>query len=83
MISAIVLCWIVLAPVSCEVDGQRARKLLEQEGIEDMRLDGYRYFGCGPGDAYRTGFEGRRRGTRVKGTVCCGWTKDCTVRYGD
>ena len=83
MIAAVVLCWILLAPVSCELDGPRARGLLEQEGVEDVKLDGYRYFGCGTGDSYTVGFEGTRRGSRVKGTVCCGWAKDCTVRYGE
>ena len=66
----------------CNVSDQTLRRTTEAAGLHDARSTGKAYFGCGEGDEFRTHFEAKNAsGTLVRGTVCCGFTKDCTVRY--
>lgn len=59
-----------------------ARRVLEQDGVTDVRMDGYPWFACGKGDFYHTGFVGKRNGKEISGTVCSGLIfKASTIRY--
>jgi hypothetical protein len=63
-------------------DDTGARRALESQGFTDVELTGYDAFSCGRDDTFSTGFRAKNpRGARVKGTVCCGVMKSCTVRF--
>jgi hypothetical protein len=69
---------------ACEVDERRARAALEASGFEHIELGRYSWFGCGGEDTFRTTFSAvNARGMSVRGALCCGWLKNCTVRLGD
>ncbi len=67
--------------VSCtSEDG--TRETLEKSGFSDIEVGGYAPFACAKGDAFQTKFTAKNPlGRRVEGVVCCGWLKDCTVRF--
>lgn len=76
--SIVVTC---LSITSCTDEGA-SRKALQNEGYTDITFTGYSYFICGEGDSYSTGFKAKNpKGVQVKGTVCCGTFKGCTVRW--
>lgn len=59
-----------------------AFRVLDQDGVTDVQITGYSWFACGHGDWYHTGFEGKRNGKPIHGTVCSGlFFKNSTVRY--
>lgn len=69
------------ATIAC-TDENGARRALNAQGFTDIKVTGYSYFGCGKDDQYHTGFTARNSmGTPVEGVVCCGITKNCTVRF--
>jgi hypothetical protein len=62
-------------------DAQGARKALEVQGFKDIQITGYRFFGCGQDDTFKTGFRAvGQNGAIVTGAVCQGWLKGATVR---
>lgn len=62
-------------------DGPGATQALQSSGFRDVAVTGYRYFGCGEEDVFRTGFEATgQSGRRVSGVVCSGFFKGYTVR---
>ena len=71
-----------LAMVSC-TNGNGAKRLLESQGYEHVTITGYRWFGCGEGDWYHTGFEAvGPKGDIVSGVVCEGlFFKGATPRF--
>ena len=69
-----------------KTDPATARRVLQDEGYENIELTDYQYFSCGRGDTTNTGFTATRslsNGTvrHVQGVVCCGYLKDCTIRH--
>lgn len=71
-------------PSACSLDPVRAKKVLEHNGVSDVQVTGYRWFGCGHGDTFRTGWKGvSAQGKAVGGCVGCGWLKGCTVRFDE
>ncbi len=73
----------VLALVGC-TDAQTATRVLNAQGYKDVQITGFRYFGCGEQDQYRTGFKATGPGgQQVEGVVCSGFSffgKSSTVR---
>lgn len=66
----------------CGVNPQDARRALEAQGITNVQVGGYAWWGCSRGDNYRSVFTGVGvNGKRVSGVVCGGWLKGITVRY--
>lgn len=66
---------------ACEED-ERFRKTLDESGYTNVKLTGYAPFACGKDDDYGSKFEATNpAGKRVKGAVCCGFLKGCTVRF--
>lgn len=58
-----------------------ARRILREDGIEVTSFRNTNTWSCGEGDFFAYSFKGEKsNGSHVQGTVCCGLTKDCTVR---
>lgn len=55
---------------------------LDQSGFTDIQTTGYSWFSCSDSDAFHTAFTAKNPlGKPVSGVVCCGWFKNCTVRF--
>lgn len=62
-------------------DAPRSMRVLEDAGYTDVQLTGYDAWACSDSDNYSTGFTAKGpTGRRVSGAVCCGFTKNCTIR---
>lgn len=60
---------------------QRSVQALDAAGFTDISVGGYAWWACGD-DSYATGFVATNpNGKRVSGAVCCGWAKNCTIRF--
>lgn len=70
-----------LAIVGCEVNPEKARRLLVAEGCTEIALQGHPMIACGEDDWYATAFTCVRNGQEVQGYVCGGPDKGYTVRY--
>lgn len=58
-----------------------ATRILLDEGYSNIQTTGYRWFGCGREDSFRTGFTAKGpTGRPVSGVVCQGIFKSGTVR---
>jgi major membrane immunogen (membrane-anchored lipoprotein) len=63
-------------------DEDKTRRTLEESGFTDITTGGYDFMACSDSDSFHTHFTATNaQGRRVKGTVCCGWIKSCTVRF--
>jgi hypothetical protein len=58
-------------------------KVVEQQGFTNVHYTGFRFWGCGRGDWYHTGFTATApNGTPTSGIVCDGlFFKGKTVRF--
>ncbi len=75
---------------SCTNDSE-ARRTLEAQGFDNIRIGGYAWFGCGQDDGASNTFTATNaKGQAVSGVVCCGTyegnplgglAKGCTVRF--
>lgn len=64
------------------VDNATAIAVAEANGLHDVKVGDYAMMDCGRGDEFRSHFTAKNaEGRPVQGTICCGWMKDCTVRY--
>ena len=62
----------------------RATRLLMAHGYEDIKLDTVNVFACGKDDVMNRSVHFTALssgGMRLEGAVCCGWVKDCTIRF--
>lgn len=71
----------VLMMMAC-VSPDRAEEALKDRGYTDIKIEGYAMFSCSEDDTFANSFtatspDGKRK---VKGAVCCGMMKGCTVR---
>lgn len=63
-------------------DFQKGKKQLENQGYTDVVSTGHKYFCCGRGDNYSTGFKATdKNGEVVKGCICSGIGKGITIRF--
>ena len=54
---------------------------LEAAGYTNIKITGYKFFGCSKDDTFHTGFEATGpTGKRVSGVVCSGVMKGSTIR---
>ncbi len=61
--------------------GDQARRILTEEGYTEIEIAIGSVWGCGEGDWKKTTFRAKNQaGNTVRGIVCCGVTKGCTVR---
>lgn len=81
MTKTMMLCAVLaIALCGCTSEGD-ATRALAGAGYTEIRITGYRVFGCADSDAFHTGFEAKGpTGRRVTGVVCSGWLKGATVR---
>ncbi len=74
---------LVIGLTAC-TDAGTATRILKAQGYKDVQITGYRFFGCGEQDQYRTGFKAiGPSGDQVEGVVCSGISflgKSSTVR---
>lgn len=75
----------LLALGAC-TDPEKATRALDNLGMTDIEVTGYRYFGCdnseNSSDTFHTGFTAKNaKGKPVSGVVCSGWMKGATVRF--
>jgi hypothetical protein len=71
----------LVAMAGCTTEGP-SRKALESAGFSKIELKGWSAFACSEDDTFRTKFEATNpAGARVAGVVCCGWWKNCTIRF--
>jgi len=72
----------VLSILSACTNSNKTRETLESSGFTDIEITGYSPFSCSEDDTYKTGFRAKNpKGNPVKGTVCCGLLKNCTIRF--
>jgi len=78
------LLWVVsLIPTSTEAS-LNARRLLKKHGYTHIEIRDIGMFECGRGDTNDSsaGFQALTpTGEAIEGAVCCGWAKDCTIRF--
>ena len=67
---------------ACTNASETERTLLDA-GYTNITTGGYEFFACGEGSHYTTQFTALNpKGNRnVKGVVCCGLLKSCTIRH--
>lgn len=71
----------VLTMTAC-TDEDESRQALNEAGYSDVVVGGYALFQCGKGDNFATKFSAKGpTGVPVRGAVCCGWMKGCTIRH--
>lgn len=84
----LILCLMFLC--GCTYTQEEVEEVLDNEGIHNVTLGGYGLFDCSDDDHFRTRFSGYRTilqhdGTtqehQVSGVLCCGFFKNCTIRY--
>lgn len=64
------------------VSQEDAERTLKAHGMSNIEITGHAWTGCGKGDNFRSHFTAKNvKGEAVDGTICCGWMKDCTVRF--
>jgi hypothetical protein len=70
-----------LLTIGCTCEDSSAQAL-RGHGFTDIQWTGYSFFACSDSDTFSTGFRAKNpKGETVEGTVCCGWLKNCTVRF--
>lgn len=70
----------VLFFVSC-TSPENAQRVLEQSGYTNIKITGFRFFGCGQDDVFRTGFTAvGPSGKNIEGVVCGDFIKASTIR---
>lgn len=80
--ACVMLICIAVALSSCGVDPRKATAALEAQGMTDVKIGGYSWFGCAKGDEYHSSFSATgANGKPVTGVVCSGMFKGTTVRF--
>lgn len=73
--------WFGFYVVGCDADKNQTIMILESQGYKDVKITGNNIFSCGKGDVSSASFTAKGENeTTVKGVVCCGLVKGCTVR---
>lgn len=71
-----------LSLAACGVNPQAGTRALEANGLTDIQLEGWSFFGCAEKDSFRTKFTAKNsKGETVSGVLCSGLFKGVTVRY--
>ena len=77
-----VLALLTVSLSSCGVDPKSASRALEAQGMKEVNIEGYSFFGCGRDDEFASNFSATgANGVKITGTVCQGWFKGTTVRF--
>lgn len=82
ILTLVAVIWFVFAGVVCNVSPETAERVLQNHGLQEVRLKGHAYLACSDSDSFSSKFEATNsKGERVSGVICCGYFKSCTVRY--
>ncbi|MDW9491691.1 hypothetical protein [Sinorhizobium meliloti] len=82
ILAVIVVVIIAVFLAGCGVNSQSATRALEAQGMKDVKIEGYSWFGCGKEDSYSSSFSATgANGQPVTGVVCQGFWKGTTVRF--
>ena len=66
----------------CGVNAKSATVALEAQGMTNVKIGSWVFFGCGDSDAFRSSFTATGvNGKPVSGIVCSGMLKGVTIRY--
>jgi hypothetical protein len=76
------LCTVTVCLITGCTDADRARRVLESEGYEDIVVGGYSFFGCTESADFANEFYASRNGRLVEGAVCCTFFT-CEVRLAE
>lgn len=60
---------------------EQAHHILPAQGYTNIKLHGHSFFVCGDDLFVSTFTATAPNGTSVEGAVCCGFLKNCTVRF--
>lgn len=72
---------VLLFLVSCTPDSQKVVRILQGAGYTNIQLGGYPLFACSDDDTFNVEFTAVGPTTQpVRGAVCCGLFKNCTIR---
>lgn len=81
MFTKIFMCGAVCLVAGC-TDEKESSRTLKAMGFTEVQMTGYDWFSCSEEDTFHTGFRAKNfKGETVEGVVCCGWLKNCTVRF--
>lgn len=82
VIAAVVVGFVGLTMTGCTVNREDAVRALEAQGMKDVRIGGYSFWGCSDKDTFKSSFKAvGANGKPVSGTVCSGVFKGITVRF--
>lgn len=77
---ATIACMLALA--GCGVDPGKAKRILEGQGMTDVVIGGYAFWGCSDKDTFKSSFTAKDiKGQPVSGVICSGMLKGYTVRF--
>lgn len=63
-------------------DPTAATKALDDAAFKEVKITGYRIFGCGEDYTFHTGFEAKNVNNKlVTGVVCSGWLKGSSIKF--
>lgn len=66
----------------CGVNEAKGKRILESQGLRDVVIGGFAFWGCGNDDEFASNFTAKdSKGQDVSGVVCGGWLKGYTVRF--
>ena len=77
-----IIVFLAISITAC-TDSSGTRSVLQSNGMTDISITGYQFFGCSKDDIVRTGFKATSiNGQKVEGVVCSGILfKNSTIRY--
>lgn len=81
---ALIITFVSVCPADSDARLRAVRLLETRERLDDITLQSLGLFQCSDSDirSQSIAFVATDRdGRRVRGAVCCGWFKDCTVRF--
>lgn len=85
IMSALALCIVIGGFAllgSCGVNESNAKSTLEAQGMTNVEVGGYPFWGCDKDDTFKSKFTATgANGKPVSGVLCQGWFKGITVRF--
>lgn len=68
--------------LACTASDSTVTDTLSAQGFTNVETHGHAWFACSDDDHFATSFTATNpAGEPVSGAVCCGWVKNCTVRW--
>lgn len=72
---------VMLLLAGCGVNVKDGTRVAEAQGLKNVKIGSWSFFGCSKDDAFRSNFTAVDvNGNPVSGVICGGWLKGYTVR---